>query len=114
MLTDTPRWSHARDNEVVPSPWQATTDLPRLYLVRPARAAHPNWTVADGLPTPKSWRGDGPEPAEIGHVTAVDVTFSQRCSGHVHDRATAGTCPQPLSPRATHGDLPGHSAPTCA
>jgi len=25
MLTDTPRWSHARDNEVVPSPWQATT-----------------------------------------------------------------------------------------
>jgi len=24
MLTDTPRWSHARDNEVVPSPWQAT------------------------------------------------------------------------------------------
>ena len=25
MLTDTPRWSHARDNEVVPSPWQATS-----------------------------------------------------------------------------------------
>jgi hypothetical protein len=24
MLTNTSRWSHARGNEVVPSPWQAT------------------------------------------------------------------------------------------
>ena len=24
MLTYTPRWSHARGNTVVPSPWQAT------------------------------------------------------------------------------------------
>jgi|APMI01.1.fsa_nt_gi hypothetical protein len=28
MLTDTPKWSHARDNEVVPSRWQATESEP--------------------------------------------------------------------------------------
>jgi len=41
MLADTSRWSHARDNTVVPSPWQATAAIalsaahPRLFP-RPA------------------------------------------------------------------------------
>ncbi len=30
MLTDTSMWSHARDNEVVPSPWQATVTTDSL------------------------------------------------------------------------------------
>ncbi len=64
MLNDTSRWSHARGNEVVPSPWQATgpplTDTLKPWLgVKPSNlflvgldhrartnrshASHSNW-----------------------------------------------------------------------
>src|SRR6476620_2423036 len=72
MLDDTFGWSHARGNEVVPSPWQATIDVA-------VRAEHQATLARDGATV---WRGrkfwtrpadlerlwadlDLPDPAEL-------------------------------------------------
>lgn len=63
MLADTSRWSHARDNTVVPSRWQTTThDAPpndvgcrktRLYSFR--SVAHIRWRIGDNAPDIHKW-----------------------------------------------------------
>ncbi len=53
MLSNTSRWSHARGNEVVPSPWQATPNeqaaLKCLYRVTrsldPTGGGRPRWVT---------------------------------------------------------------------
>ena len=39
MLSNTTRWSHPPDNQVVPSPWQATPKTANSRAVQPSAAA---------------------------------------------------------------------------
>ncbi len=75
MLTDTPRWSHARDNEVVPSPWQATSapgllrQTAHQVLVRhPIDLATPDRAAARGQPSTKP-------PADLTQLCPRDAVW---------------------------------------
>ncbi len=52
MLTDTPRWSHARGNGVVPSRWQATLHMPKMSVASIDQRGGAPATNETDLPSP--------------------------------------------------------------